>query len=77
MKGKYQRFLSLVKKDPITLFEMIPELERELALVMLDESAKTLLDDPGIESVLLDSDWFREEAEAYEQERIDAMREER
>ena len=77
MKGKYQRFLALAKEDPITLFEMIPELKDELALTMLEESAKTLLDNPGIESVLLDSDWFKEEAEAHEQERIDAMREDR
>jgi len=77
MKDKHVKFLALAKKNPIALFEMIPELERELALTMLEEKASTLIQYDGIRHILDDSDWFIAEAEGFHQEWIEALKEDR
>ena len=77
MKDKHVKFLTLAKKDPITLFEMIPELKDELALTMLEEKASTLIQYDGIRYILEDSDWFMTEAEGFHREMIEALKEDR
>ncbi len=60
-------YLEFCKKDPITLFELIPHLKDELALEMLSMfNAGALMSFDNLADVIMDSDDFMDEAKEYE-----------